>query len=189
MHILGRCLDIPRSFCFRWEVSLNSSFDGWFEFLRPLQPIHQLFLANIKINPWILGKFCRLEGTSFDVITEEDSGVELSFTITYDNSINSPQLPLNIDKRCSIAKSIISIKIVSSAWWSMFRSFYSLQNSFMEQWQNWNSYAGSYCYMATMDFTHMPYLNVWKDGLLLMYLRPGQYSNLKRNCKNHNWQN
>ncbi|XP_071914289.1 uncharacterized protein [Coffea arabica] len=41
----------------------------------------------------------KLEGTSFDVITEEDSGVELSFTITYDNSINSPQLPLNIDKR------------------------------------------------------------------------------------------
>ncbi|KAL3524991.1 hypothetical protein ACH5RR_013363 [Cinchona calisaya] len=43
--------------------------------------------------------FDKLAATSFNVVLEDENGIELSFSRTFDNSINESQLPLNIDKR------------------------------------------------------------------------------------------
>nr|XP_027074022.1 probable rhamnogalacturonate lyase B isoform X1 [Coffea arabica]XP_027077819.1 probable rhamnogalacturonate lyase B isoform X1 [Coffea arabica] len=43
--------------------------------------------------------FDKLAATSLNVVLEDENGIELSFTRTYDDSINEAQLSLNIDKR------------------------------------------------------------------------------------------
>ncbi|XP_052188166.1 probable rhamnogalacturonate lyase B [Diospyros lotus] len=45
------------------------------------------------------GKFDRLNGTSFNVIVENEDQVELSFTRTWNTSLEADYVPLNIDKR------------------------------------------------------------------------------------------
>ncbi|GMJ02531.1 hypothetical protein like AT1G09890 [Hibiscus trionum] len=45
------------------------------------------------------GKFDRIESTSFEVVVENEDQVELSFTRTWDQSLEGKVVPLNIDKR------------------------------------------------------------------------------------------
>lgn len=42
---------------------------------------------------------CRIQGTSFSVVQEDEDQVELSFTRTWDPSQKGKAVPLNIDKR------------------------------------------------------------------------------------------
>lgn len=42
---------------------------------------------------------CRIKGTNFRVIVENDEQVEISFTRTWDSSMEGKVVPLNIDKR------------------------------------------------------------------------------------------
>lgn len=51
------------------------------------------------------GQFlCRMEGTSFKVIVENEEQVELSFTRLWDPSMEGKLVPLNIDKRCMLVQ-------------------------------------------------------------------------------------
>lgn len=55
---------------------------------------------------------CRIVGTSFSVIVENEKEVEISFTSKWDPSLEGEKAPLNIDKRqvtYIIMKSIIII--------------------------------------------------------------------------------
>ncbi|XP_052195049.1 probable rhamnogalacturonate lyase B isoform X2 [Diospyros lotus] len=45
------------------------------------------------------GKYDWLEGTNFSVVVEDEDQVELSFTRTWDPSVDTSVIPLNIDKR------------------------------------------------------------------------------------------
>lgn len=45
------------------------------------------------------GIFDVIQGTSFDVIVENEDQVEISFTRTWDSSLEGKLVPLNIDKR------------------------------------------------------------------------------------------
>jgi len=49
----------------------------------------------VRMN-WLL---CRISGTSFRVVVENDEQVELSFTRMWDSSLEGKYIPLNIDKR------------------------------------------------------------------------------------------
>lgn len=42
---------------------------------------------------------CRIEAASFEVIVENEDQVELSFTRTWDPSLEGKVVPLNIEKR------------------------------------------------------------------------------------------
>lgn len=42
----------------------------------------------------------RNEGTQFEIINEDDNQVEVSFTRSWDTSLQGKFVPLNIDKRC-----------------------------------------------------------------------------------------
>ncbi|CAI0449310.1 unnamed protein product [Linum tenue] len=50
-------------------------------------------------SPGTAGIFDVIKGTSFEVITETEDQVEVSFTRTWDPSLQGKQVPLNIDKR------------------------------------------------------------------------------------------
>ena len=43
--------------------------------------------------------FCRLEGTKFEIITQNEEQVEISFTRTWTISKRGSLVPLNVDKR------------------------------------------------------------------------------------------
>ncbi|GMI81072.1 hypothetical protein HRI_001776500 [Hibiscus trionum] len=45
------------------------------------------------------GKFDKIESTSFEVVVENEDQVDLSFTRTWDQSLEGKVVPLNIDKR------------------------------------------------------------------------------------------
>lgn len=50
---------------------------------------------------------CRIKGTKFEVIVENDEQVELSFTRTWDPSQEGKLVPLNIDKRSSLLINVL----------------------------------------------------------------------------------
>ena len=50
----------------------------------------------MQIMNWLL---CRIYGTSFRVVVENEDQVELSFTRMWDPSLEGKSVPLNIDKR------------------------------------------------------------------------------------------
>ena len=52
-----------------------------------------------------------MEGTKFEVILENEEQVELSFTRTWDASLEGKLVPLNIDKRFGSKSSFIDISI------------------------------------------------------------------------------
>ncbi|XVF36558.1 hypothetical protein REPUB_Repub19eG0067900 [Reevesia pubescens] len=54
---------------------------------------------NLAGSKGTKGKFDRIEATSFVVIVENEDQVELSFTRTWDSSLEGKVVPLNIDKR------------------------------------------------------------------------------------------
>lgn len=57
----------------------------------------------IYIYFWCIYIFCRLEGSNYTIIMEDDDKVELSFTRTWDiTTSNGSILPMNFDKRCSV---------------------------------------------------------------------------------------
>lgn len=50
---------------------------------------------------------CRIKGTKFEVVVEDEEMVELSFTRTWNSSSKDKLVPLNIDKRYSLLLHII----------------------------------------------------------------------------------
>lgn len=52
-----------------------------------------------------------MEGTKFEVLVENEEQVELSFTRTWDTSLEGKLVPLNIDKRFVSKSSFIDISI------------------------------------------------------------------------------
>ncbi|XP_039023514.1 probable rhamnogalacturonate lyase B [Hibiscus syriacus] len=54
---------------------------------------------NLAGSKGTKGKFDRIEATSLEVIVENEDQVELSFTRTWDQSLEGEVVPLNIDKR------------------------------------------------------------------------------------------
>lgn len=48
-----------------------------------------------------MNPICRIKGTSFQVIKENEDQVEISFTRTWDSTQEGKAVPLNIDKRFS----------------------------------------------------------------------------------------
>ncbi|KAL7205322.1 hypothetical protein ACSBR2_018299 [Camellia fascicularis] len=45
------------------------------------------------------GKYDWLEGTSYSVVMEDENQIEISFTRTWNSSLNDTGMPLNVDKR------------------------------------------------------------------------------------------
>lgn len=43
---------------------------------------------------------CRIKGSKFKVIVENEEQVEISFTRAWSSSLEGKHVPLNIDKRC-----------------------------------------------------------------------------------------
>ncbi|KAK8505130.1 hypothetical protein V6N13_025996 [Hibiscus sabdariffa] len=54
---------------------------------------------NLAGSKGTKGKFDRIEAKSFEVVVENEDQVELSFTRTWDQSLEGKAVPLNIDKR------------------------------------------------------------------------------------------
>lgn len=54
--------------------------------------------------------FYSIKGTNFSIVTQDDDQVEVSFTRTWDPSLQGKLVPLNIDKRyINLVISLISI--------------------------------------------------------------------------------
>lgn len=60
----------------------------------------------------IYGVFCRLEGTKFEVVVQTEDQIELSFTRTWNFSLEGTVIPLNVDKRYVLIHCLVKQKIV-----------------------------------------------------------------------------
>ena len=56
-----------------------------------------VFSTNSRVS--LFSQWCRIKGTSFRVIVENEEQVEISFTRMWDPSLEGKLVPLNIDKR------------------------------------------------------------------------------------------
>lgn len=51
--------------------------------------------------------FCRLQGTKFKIIKDDQDQMEISFTKTWSISMNGSTVPLNVDKRYSFCSTTL----------------------------------------------------------------------------------
>ncbi|XP_062027932.1 probable rhamnogalacturonate lyase B [Rosa rugosa] len=75
-------------------------YNGIDNLLEPLNPEHNRgYWDLVWSGPGVKGTFDVIKGTTFRVIVENEEQVELSFTRTWDPSLEGKYVPLNIDKR------------------------------------------------------------------------------------------
>ncbi|CAL5365112.1 unnamed protein product [Camellia sinensis] len=113
------------------------------------------------------GKYDWLEGTSYSVVMEDENQIEISFTRTWDSSLNDTGMPLNVDKRFIMLRG-----------YPGFYSYAILEHS--EGWPDINIYQGRivfkleeslFQYMAVSDERQriMPTPQDRETGLVLDY--------------------
>jgi hypothetical protein len=130
----------------------------------------------VRMN-WLL---CRISGTSFRVVVENDEQVELSFTRMWDSSLEGKYIPLNIDKRSlfnfymyeCIYKCINAIGITY---------IYIYIHKINEKY--FNSPPGLYCYVVPQASTHMPFTSTCRNGLVLILAKQGLLLNSGKTSK------
>ena len=74
------------------------------------QLMSYLLLSRASLQ--LIGYTCRIVGTSFNVIVENEDQVEVSFTRMWDPSMEGKLSPLNIDKRFYCVVCLVRLKLI-----------------------------------------------------------------------------
>jgi hypothetical protein len=132
-----------------------------------------------KKNPkWIWnGAFsCRIKGTEFRIIYQDENQAEVSFTRNWDPSLEGKAVPLNIDKR-----------------WLVHKYSNSATHQFISSGQGKHVShskcfcAGSLFSVVHPDSTPMESMSIRKDGLVLAWARRGWLSSCGKTSKPSYW--
>jgi hypothetical protein len=123
-----------------------------------------------KIPGWIWnGPFsCRIKGTEFRIVYQDENQAEVSFTRNWDPSLEGKAVPLNIDKRW------LTHKFLNSAISSV---------HFKRVQQSKRFCAGSSFSVAHPGSTPMVSMSIRKDGLISAWERRGWLSSCGKTCK------